>query len=224
VQPSSGSPPRRAEQIRTPSRSAPSFMPVEPWPSPWSSDLPSGCSVRPGHTRPRVSARPVPEQQQRGNLGLDPGAPRLGPRGPARVPARVFKGSRWTAWGVYRARPGRHRDLLLRHCGAQRGPGSPDAPVETADQCPVLGFREDACCARLVGDGRRKGGLRLRAGRSGPAGAGTRTRARTRAIKGAANVPGRRPLSHACSADRRSHGNGAVEVPGICGAVEAGDV
>jgi len=43
------------------SRSAPSFMPVEPWPSPWSSDLPSGCGVRPGHTRPRVSATPAPE-------------------------------------------------------------------------------------------------------------------------------------------------------------------
>ena len=87
-----------------------------------------------------------------------------------------------------------------------------------------LGFREDAGCALLVSDGRRKGGLRLRAGRSGPGGAGTRTRARTRAIKGAANVPGRRPLSHACSADRRSHGHGAVEVPGIWGAVEAGGV
>jgi hypothetical protein len=53
-----------------------------------------------------------------------------------------------------------------------------------------LGFLEDIGCALLVSDGWRKGGLRLRAGRPGPGGVGTRTRVLPRAFKGASAAPG----------------------------------
>src|ERR1700760_3506852 len=52
-----------------------------------------------------------------------------------------------------------------------------------------LGGRDDVGCALLVSDGRRKGGLRLRAGRRGPGGVGTRTRGLLWAFKGESAAP-----------------------------------
>jgi len=80
-----------------------------------------------------------PGQQQRGNLGLDPSAPSLA----AGVGQGTGQGVYGAAVGALRVVPGATRKASCESfvvVVAQRRPDSgPVAPVEAADQCPVLG-------------------------------------------------------------------------------------
>ena len=112
--------------------------------------------------------------------------------GSARVPARVFKGSRRDGLGVV---PGATRkasrgSFVVVELSAARTLVLTRVSKPLVNG-PLLGFRGDVGCALLAVTAGLNGSAIAGAGRRGPGGVGTPTRVSSRGVKGAPAGPGR---------------------------------